>query len=61
MSTFFEDTMTGLLQAVSIEKGNIPVEKVANMPAETYRITKDASPKYNIIFSSNTPKATALK
>lgn len=53
--------MTGLLQAVSIEKGNIPVEKVANMPAETYRVTKDVSPKYNIIFSSNTPKATALK
>ena len=37
MKDVFTDTITGLMQAVSIEKGNINVEKVANMPAETYR------------------------
>ncbi len=37
MSSFFEDTMTGLLQAVSIERGNIPVAEVSGMPAPTFR------------------------
>lgn len=37
MSSFFEDTMTGLIQAVSIERGNIVTELVPNMPAPTYR------------------------
>lgn len=37
MSNLFADTMTGLLQAVNIERGNIPVEKVPDLPAETYR------------------------
>lgn len=58
MSTFFEDTMTGLLQAISIEKGNIQVEEITGMPAETYRVTRDDSPKYNIIYSSNSDKQT---
>lgn len=33
-------TMIGLLQAVNIEKGYIPVEKISNLPAETYRVPK---------------------
>ena len=38
MDDLFSDTMMGLLQAVNIEKGYIPVEKVPNLPAETYRV-----------------------
>lgn len=36
MSTFFEDTMQGLLEAIDMEKGNIPLEKKENMPAPTF-------------------------
>lgn len=39
MGDFFTDTMIGLIQAVNIEKGNIPMKKVENMPAETYRVS----------------------
>ena len=38
MGTFFTDTMTGLRQAVDIEKRIIQTEKVSNMPADTYRV-----------------------
>ncbi len=37
MSNLFSDTMKGLLQALDIEKGDIPVDRVPNLPAETYR------------------------
>lgn len=36
MSKFFDETMQGLLEAVSIEKGEIPIEKVEDMPAPTF-------------------------
>ena len=36
MSRFFEDTMQGLLEAVAIDKGEIPLVEKANMPAPTY-------------------------
>lgn len=36
MSKFFDDTMQGLLEAVSIEKGEIPIELKENMPASTF-------------------------
>ena len=36
MSKFFDETMQGLLEAVSISKGEIPIEKKANMPAPTF-------------------------
>lgn len=36
MSQFFEDTMQGLVEAIAIEKGEIPLEKKDNMPAPTY-------------------------
>ena len=36
MGTFFDDTMQGLLEAVEIEKGNIPLIEKENMPAHTY-------------------------
>lgn len=32
---FFEDMQTSLLEAIDMERGNIPVEKKKNMPAET--------------------------
>lgn len=37
MGDLFSDTMIGLLQAVNIEKGYIPVNQVPDLPAETYR------------------------
>ena len=36
MSKFFEDTMQGLLEAVEMEKGNVPLTEKPNMPAPTY-------------------------
>ena len=36
MSKFFEDTMQGLLEAVDISKGNLPIEEHKGMPAPTY-------------------------
>lgn len=36
MSSFFDDTMQGLLEAVEITKGNIPVESKENMPGKTF-------------------------
>lgn len=37
MSQFFEDTLTGLLQAVSIDKGYIPMVEIEDLPARTLR------------------------
>jgi len=37
MSNFFTGTMTGLLQAVAIEKGEISVVEIKGMPSKTYR------------------------
>ena len=36
MSKFFDETMQGLLEAVAIEKGEIPIEKKENMSAPTF-------------------------
>lgn len=36
MGNFFEDTMTGLLEAVAIEKGKIPLIEKENMPSKTF-------------------------
>ena len=36
MSKFFEDTMQGLLEAIDIEKGNIPLVRKEDMPAPTF-------------------------
>lgn len=41
MSQFFEDTMQGLLEAVEIEKGNIPLTERKGMPAPTYYVSDD--------------------
>lgn len=38
MGNFFDDTMQGLLQAVEIEKGNIPLIEKEDMPAKTFVI-----------------------
>lgn len=57
MSDFFNDTMVSLLQAINIEKGYIPVEKVPDLPAETYRVAKSFS---NINIISATPKDKQL-
>lgn len=42
MSQFFDDTMQGLLEAIDIEKGNIPLIEKANMPATTFSIVDDS-------------------
>ena len=36
MSKFFEETMQGLLEAVAIDKGEIPLIEKKNMPATTF-------------------------
>ncbi len=36
MSKFFDDTMQGLLEALEIKNGNIPMEEKADMPATTF-------------------------
>ena len=36
MSQFFDETMQGLLEAIEIEKGNIPLQAKENMPAPTF-------------------------
>lgn len=41
MSSFFEDTMQGLLEAVEIEKGNIPLVERKGMPAPTYYVSDE--------------------
>lgn len=38
MNKFFDDTMQGLLQAIEIEKGNIPLAERKGMAAHTYYI-----------------------
>lgn len=38
MSKFFDETMQGLLEAIEIEKGNIPLAEREGMPAKTYYV-----------------------
>lgn len=38
MSEFFENTMQGLLEAIAIEKGVLPLEKKENMPISIYTV-----------------------
>ena len=40
MGNFFDDTLQGLLEAVEIEKGNIPLVEKPNMPSPTFIATK---------------------
>ena len=37
---FYEDIEKGLLEAIEMEKGNIPLEKRENMPAPTYIVAE---------------------
>lgn len=41
MSKFFDDTMQGLLEAIEIEKGNVPIKERENMPAKTFYVADD--------------------
>lgn len=38
MSEFFDNTMQGLLEAIAIEKGVLPLEKKENMPISVYTV-----------------------
>lgn len=40
MNTFFDETLQGLLEAVAIEKGSVPLEEKKNMPASTYFVAE---------------------
>jgi len=40
MSKFFDETMQGLLEAVEMEKGYMPLVEKENMPALTYCVDK---------------------
>lgn len=39
MSSFFDDTMQGLLEAIEIEKGSIPLTEKKDMKAKTYYVS----------------------
>lgn len=39
MSRFFEETMQGLLEAVEISKGEVPIVEKKSMPATTYTVS----------------------
>ena len=41
MSKLFDDTMQGLLQAIEIEKGNIPLTEREGMPAPSFHVSSD--------------------
>jgi len=41
MSKFFEDTLRGLVEAVEIEKDNVPLQKREGMPAPTYYVAEN--------------------
>lgn len=41
MSQFFDDTMQGLLQAIEIEKGNIPLTERSGMSAPTFYVSNN--------------------
>jgi len=41
MSNFFDDTMQGLLEAIEIEKGNIPLTEHNGMPAPTFYVSSN--------------------
>ena len=55
MSKFFDETIQGLLEAVAIEKGEIPLVEKSNMLAKTF-IAANAEKKLieNIIKKSKT-------
>lgn len=38
MSKFFDDTMQGLLEAIEIEKGSVPLVERKGMPAPTFYV-----------------------
>lgn len=38
MSDFFNETMQGLLEAIEIEKGNLPLVQTETMPALTFTV-----------------------
>lgn len=41
MSKFFDDTMQGLLEAVEIEKGNLPLTERSDMAGKTYYVAEN--------------------
>lgn len=41
MGNFFEDTMQGLLEAVEIEKGNVPLTERKGMPSKTFYVSNN--------------------
>lgn len=40
MSKYFEDTMQGLLEAVEIQKGNLPLVSREGMPSKAYYVAE---------------------
>ena len=44
MGRFFEETMQGLLEAIEMEKGEVPLVEKKNMPAPTF-VAADAEQK----------------
>lgn len=40
MSKFFDDTMQGLLEALEIKEGNMPLTEKKDMPSKTYYVAE---------------------
>lgn len=40
MSTFFEDMVRDLSEAIAVEKGDIEVKELKDMPAPTYVVSE---------------------
>lgn len=47
MNSLFNDTLQGLLEAVEIEKGNIPLIQKDNMPASTFIVSENKKQMIN--------------
>ena len=43
MSKFYDDTLQGLLEAVQIEKGELPLKQREDMPGKTYYVAESDS------------------
>lgn len=58
-STFFNDTVTALLEAVKIEKGNVKLTERKGMPAPTYYVAKNDTEDEMKSENKNNPRGSS--
>ena len=54
--SIYIDTLIGLLQAIEIEMGHIPMGKVSGMLSDTYRVISDYIQEWDPDFTKLTPR-----